>query len=655
MAPLTPDRNTPHRAALGRSFTLPSKIAGSNAFPPTAEIGAAEGIETLYTTPNANVIKFSTAASRPSSASGSPRGGAQTSSGTLSWASSTDRTLAVGPLEIYHVPGSVSFLHSGALLHAILPRSQCWCVDGVSKFALRVFSDTYYRIELPGETSEDLERVEALKETLKKVLFYERTPCPFARTFSVELPDLPEPTSATRKSKRRHTGPAKKWKLARAYSWKPEDGSEPDRRGSEDSSTSEGNVSSDGEKNKASADQDQDGDLSDQSELADEVKELGISTPTRPSRLRTMRSVTAPPQLLGRSTPPSKVRISEAYNGTIRTQETVQTGVPNQLDPERLRTFQVIPIDMPPSPPDSSAGIDLIAELRPAKIEAFAPEVLAQTDEAKASQEHTTEGTEVAKDAHTPEVPPGEDLISVAVTHPEAAPEICVQQRLEGPQAVQRDLCARPAPIRGSEIGPKEVLSQMTSRPSFERPRSNPEDPFAAIQARILARRTIGGPTLALPPIRSLSSHSSTSSSTRSAVSCRSIASQHTHQQAFATALVRKACTVFLGPPAHLVAIMLRIAARFANGAFATSFATDFGGIEPSRYVPGSFRVEQVSEFEDLTDDELVEDDDDESEDDMEGSVRIEEDDFGVPVDSPIRIRGRREAMLRERRGWDLD
>jgi hypothetical protein len=81
-------------------------------------------------------------------------------------------------MEIYRVPGSVSFLHSGALLHAILPRSQCWCVDGVSKFAFRVLPETYYRIELPGETAEDLELVEALKLTFKKVLFYERTACP---------------------------------------------------------------------------------------------------------------------------------------------------------------------------------------------------------------------------------------------------------------------------------------------------------------------------------------------------------------------------------------------------------------------------------------------------------------------------------------------
>lgn len=60
-------------------------------------------------------------------------------------------------------------------------------MDGVSTFAFRVLPETYYRIELPGATEEDLELVEALKETPKKVLFYERTPCPFARGPTVNL------------------------------------------------------------------------------------------------------------------------------------------------------------------------------------------------------------------------------------------------------------------------------------------------------------------------------------------------------------------------------------------------------------------------------------------------------------------------------------
>ena len=175
-----------------RSFTVPPKLTVSTRNTPNPEIGAADGIETLYVHPSASIIKFNTGASRPSSSSGSPLVRHGDNSGTLPWSYPTESTVAVGPMEIYRVPGSVSFLHSGALLHAILPRSQCWCVDGVSKFAFRVLPETYYRIELPGETAEDLELVEALKLTFKKVLFYERTACPFARGFTVDLPVVEE-------------------------------------------------------------------------------------------------------------------------------------------------------------------------------------------------------------------------------------------------------------------------------------------------------------------------------------------------------------------------------------------------------------------------------------------------------------------------------
>lgn len=125
----------------------------------------------------------------------------------------------------------------------------------------------------------------------------------------------------------------------------------------------------------------------------------------------------------------------------------------------------------------------------------------------------------------------------------------------------------------------------------------------------------------------------------RSGLSRRSNSSQPQQQQALASALVRKACTVFLGPPAHLVMIMLRIAARFAKGAFpaALMFESPTG---MSKRVPGSFDLEG-SDVEDF---------------DFE-DADWEEDDFGVPLRSPIRVAVSRElgddSMLRERRTWD--
>ena len=97
-----------------------------------------------------------------------------------------------GPLRVYRVPGSVAFLNSGRTLHPILPKSQCWCVDGETKFVLRIRQNNYYRIELPNDCSDDLQVADSFRVTLDKVLQYEKTPCPFERAFTIELPQSPQ-------------------------------------------------------------------------------------------------------------------------------------------------------------------------------------------------------------------------------------------------------------------------------------------------------------------------------------------------------------------------------------------------------------------------------------------------------------------------------
>ncbi|KAI2786539.1 hypothetical protein POX_g08925 [Penicillium oxalicum] len=106
---------------------------------------------------------------------------------TLPWRSATERTVATAPLRLER--GLTVFLKCGNVVRAILRNSQCWCVDGVSKFVLRIRPLTYYRIELPYETAEDKALVEDLKAALPNILRYEVTPCPFKRAFSVELPE----------------------------------------------------------------------------------------------------------------------------------------------------------------------------------------------------------------------------------------------------------------------------------------------------------------------------------------------------------------------------------------------------------------------------------------------------------------------------------
>ncbi|KAI5306533.1 hypothetical protein KEM55_008580, partial [Ascosphaera atra] len=91
-------------------------------------------------------------------------------------------------MKIQHITGSTAFLLSGSVAKPLMSNSQGWCVDGRSTLVIRVGKLAYYRIELPGESEKDLERVEALKQVLSKLILYEVTPCPFQRGFSVPIP-----------------------------------------------------------------------------------------------------------------------------------------------------------------------------------------------------------------------------------------------------------------------------------------------------------------------------------------------------------------------------------------------------------------------------------------------------------------------------------
>lgn len=638
---------------MNRSFTVPPKLAATR--PTQPEIGAAEGIETLYVHPRANIVKFTTGSlSRPGSAE-SPRARQQDSTGTLPWKVAGESTLAAGPLEIYRVPGSVSFLHSGALLHAILPRSQCWCVDGVSIFALRVLPDTYYRVELPGETPDDLERVEALKVTLKKVLFFERTPCPFARGFTVELPEQDE--KEVKKNRRKSSGPAKKWRLQKAYSWKPEgwEGDLPEE--ARDRQASAGSTEEEEETDSADVSQDEVNPLS-RRDSREEVVLQKMPTRTPVRELAALRSVTAPPQLSLRSTPPSRIRDPIPLEQPSRAPGRSESPGVGRIDAKRLSTFQAIPTDMPPSPPDSSAGAearelggDLAQE---AHQEPTATEHLnqIQREEDAISGANTTQPLAQAPQLdQTQDEIRDEDLAEDVTNKQQPAPSPEVVHHNEdslprsladsssdlGQQTASHDVHPVPDTQEAQKTVDPKPSSNKDEAPSrstkLERVRT-PSDPYAAIQARIQARRSIGGAATSSAASRSISSSASSSTTTIAPrLSSKPSRPNLSNQRSLTTALVNKACAIFLGPPAHLVALMLKIAAKFADGAFGNVFLVESPLGSPRR-VPGSFYVDEE-------DDDLAYGDG-------------EEDDFGVPLRSPVRVTGLREGEAHAR-AWGVE
>ena len=85
---------------------------------------------------------------------------------------------------------------------------------------------------------------------------------------------------------------------------------------------------------------------------------------------------------------------------------------------------------------------------------------------------------------------------------------------------------------------------------------------------------------------------------------------------------------------------MLKIAARFANEAFGYGSSFIIESPAGSKHVPGSFNLESV-DADDFVD-----------EPDWE-----EEDDFGVPLRSPVRLAAVSEGTggVKERRGWEME
>jgi hypothetical protein len=171
-----------------RSVTLPPR---SLSFHERAGLDPSDSAaEVLYSHPAARIIKFSppySAIRSVSSPISQDLDYPVDTVETLPWASTTETTVASGLMIIEKVQGSTNFLKSGAVMHAILRNSQCWCVDGESRFVLRTGKFQYYRIELPTNTDDDRAKVEELKVLLQKILRFERTPCPFKRGFHVDL------------------------------------------------------------------------------------------------------------------------------------------------------------------------------------------------------------------------------------------------------------------------------------------------------------------------------------------------------------------------------------------------------------------------------------------------------------------------------------
>ena len=250
-------------------------------------------------------------------------------------------SLSPGPMSVLQTVNdnvaSLSF-NSGRTVHPIMPKSQCWCVDGETKFVLKVRENEYYRIELPNTCSEDQRNADKLKEVLSKILQYERTACPFKRGFTVELPESPKTPTKYRPWTPRPRP------LAEISSLAYDEVTEPAAAVRGDSS--EENMDNEQEEEVI---EDATSGTADSEDLDDAFDTL--KTPTRPKGLNGARSVTAPPQWIPKSIPPSNT-MDLLSRTTSHDSETAS--IASSVDSfHSFHSFHSPISPLPPSPPYS--------------------------------------------------------------------------------------------------------------------------------------------------------------------------------------------------------------------------------------------------------------------------------------------------------------
>jgi hypothetical protein len=508
---------------------------------------------------------------------------------------------------------------------------------------MRVLPNTYYRLELPGTTPEDLEHVELLKKTLAKVLYYERTACPFQRGFGHDLPEMPSRNS--RRLSRELIEPAKRWKLNKV--WRPE-GAELEEsqllhanRSTSTSDTERSEVDDNARSGEESG-KEQD------TRPASRDKPQQLSGPFASKRLSAMRSVTAPPHLSLESSPPSKVnkvrKMAGIFDQTARdTAPSLTRPLSSVLVPrlpptpesaddhdlplnspdyhiheditsdEPVKSAPVIPVAVVADEDDHSSLTDplVIVEQTPEEP------VLDQSEEHNQTQQHvykeagsTMNETLITGEFREQAVAGATELMQEEKEgKEETAPTTTTTTKVEQPNlstSTEQTSAASPS-ISTPEI--KSCATFTASSPALSTASLSTATSWSTLpvltpsEATDLLRQR-RGPSQSPSPSNRLSSSPPTTTPAKPTSTALTKTSP--------ALLVRKTCALFLGPPANLVATMLRIAARLvASGALnlaepafhdmfasssAAAAATAEGRLRGHRRIPGSWDLSDDDE-----------------------------------------------------------
>lgn len=481
----------------------------------------------------------------------------------------------------------MAFLNSGSTLRPILEKSQCWCVDGESKFVIPIGDQSYYRIELPNSSPEDNGKITEFKGVLEKILKYEKTPCPFKRGFTIELPEPPKTPVRQRPWKpteRLSTGSASpRTKIEWSYTRETLNEQHIQALETCPSATVKQEL---GNINTGSKDIDHEGSERNNSFVNKNVDETGsglnnstraghnhvhiFQTPTRATQTGARRAVTAPHNLTFQTDLTSKTiatipvpskRQSKLRNGSNSLSSSVDS----------FHSFHSPISPLPPSPPysnpaspspklENDCGL-VVSRTRSHKHDVPEPILINEPGTWDFSGCTATEDA----DPSTPTVPDTPTLVSDDASQSEDTwPDL-----------------ETPSPL--AELRQRRALS----RRSTQSPLPSPANIYS--------------PSCGLP------GHHLT------------------------TAILQKTCSILLGPPVQLVALMLNIASKIAKGTFR---GAAYGYGESGQRIPCSWN------FSD-------------SDDDTEPTW--EEDDYGVSLGNGTGGTTRRETTNVHGESWEID
>lgn len=403
---------------------------------------------------------------------------------------------------------------------------------------LRVRQDSYYRIELPYETEEDKAKITHFQSVLAQVMQYERTRCPFRRGAGVE--ELQRPKSPPRKTiKRKPSGQAKKWILDKT--WVPEQyGSRPSTAGTERSEAS--TASSNDEDDRRSI-------CTDNSEAVPEAPEIPfvrilpdshsllpsskpsprrLSVAERASIFQGVRSVTAP--------------IKTQRTGSVSAMQSIiesPTGQPSRDAEKPVLERQVSDAGSVVSSTDSFYSLSTVTPRSPSPkfMDAETVDMNPWAATFSAQQQDEPRGRSTHR-RHISEA----TVRALSTERTDASAPVTATVPFYATTIVSTNMRPSSAPSTPPLVSDSD--SDSLGRASLDI--ATPPEGIRMKRLTGASQRRAFSP---MPPTQNLF-----------------YPPKHSPGKEFTNALVRKTYEIVLGPPAHLVSMMLRIATTISNG-----------------------------------------------------------------------------------------